>query len=397
MPEYVQAQTGSLYGEEDLLRRAAADRFVISQGVKRKLLNEAVHAKGRQLADSATGPAVTADYYYGSMNDAGSMGGAMPPSAGVYYQKGKGRAAPQASQQQSEYGNIFSMMLGGLCKEVVEGVKDGIYRIISQGNLILRDFIMTKANSMGRMPNLVSSLYAMGADVGPVQRMIDDSCDRLEILTDEQDCVLAYRTYNTRKPTPLIQWLRKGKVEQGAPLIPRQGRAVEFDDIIFTHEGQIQGFKEEAGGQPLRGDQIMFDQFYADSDTENWVTHWETKTSNPARFRQNIIDFTLSHYIYATGNAKRDYLYGKLESGKDMVVQRISLPYGYGLSNWDQSLFLKTAGRAIGIYVTHPFYSFFEKALAKAGRIDEAKKVEQGEVNRMYVPDRPPILRVGYG
>ncbi|MEM7815850.1 MAG: hypothetical protein QXN71_01890, partial [Candidatus Aenigmatarchaeota archaeon] len=60
-------------------------------------------------------------------------------------------------------------------------------------------------------------------------------------------------------------------------------------------------------------------------------------------------------------------------------------------------LAIKTGSRAVGIYITHLFYSIFEKAFIKAGLLNEAKKLEQKELDRMFVPDIPLVPRTGYG
>ncbi|MEM5812325.1 MAG: hypothetical protein QW286_01275, partial [Candidatus Aenigmatarchaeota archaeon] len=220
--------TSKLYTEEDILRNAAEKNFKV-KGFDRKTYRDVINPKKEMLSDSAIRPSLPACYY--SLGDSFSGSGSLPaPPGGEYYQMGDKN---QSSKKRS-FTNLFSYMIEGL----VAGLKDGVYRAITQRDLILRDYIMTKANSMGKIPNFISSIYAMGADIGPVIRMIDDSCDRMEILVDQYSNVLAYRTYNTRKPTRLIRWLRKEAVKEGAPVIPRMGRAVEFDDLDFTMEGQ---------------------------------------------------------------------------------------------------------------------------------------------------------------
>lgn len=199
--------------------------------------------------------------------------------------------------------------------------------------------------------------------------------------------------YNRRKENDLLKWLRKGKEN----VIPRKGIPVnKIEDLELTHEGQIKGFKPYVGGVPMSLDGVQYDSFYEDSDTEFWVTHGESKTSNTAKFKKNMVGFALSHYIYS--GAGDIYKVGKHEES-GTVITRITLPHGYGIHQWDKDLALKTFGTAVGIYVTHFLYRAAEKGLEKFGKrgIEQAKKLEQSEVDRMFIADRPPIPRIGYG
>jgi hypothetical protein len=314
----------------------------------------------------------------------------VPPN-GNYYQKGKPNKPAQ--QQEPIYSNILSHMLQGFYDATIGGLKEGVYDTYVRWPLIMRDWLMTKANNMGKVPNFLSSLYAMGADCGPLQRVIDDWKDRLEIYTDQYGNLLGVRTYNTRQETDLLKWLRKGKEN----VIPREGIAVEsIEDLELTHEGQIKGFKPDVGGVPLSLDGVQYDEFYADSDTEYWVTHGESKTSNPGKFRKNMVSFALSHYIYS-GKGDIKYVGRHAESGTE--ITRITLPHGYGIHQWDSDLAIKTFGTAVGIYVTHFLYAAAERGLEKFGKkgIERAKKLEQAELDRMMIADKPPITRIGYG
>jgi hypothetical protein len=311
----------------------------------------------------------------------------MSPSGGNYYQ-----TQQNAKEQEPAYTNIFSHMMKGFYDATIGGIKEGVYDIYTRWPLILRDKLMTKANEIGRIPNFLSSLYAMGADCGPLQRVIDDWQDILEIYVDQDSNLLGIRTYNPRKETNFLRWLKGGKQN----IIPRHGRPVESpNEIIFTHEGQIKGFVPEVGGVPLTMGTVKYDEFYADSDTEYWATHGESKTSSPAKFRDNMVNFALSHYIYDHGKATVQYIGKHEESGTEAT--RITLPRGYGIHQWDHDLALKTFGTAIGIYVTHFLYAAAEKGYEKAGRKQQAKKIEQSEIDRMFIPDKMPIPRIGYG
>jgi hypothetical protein len=380
----------NLYSEEDILRNAAGKNFK-AKGFDRKAYNKIFNEKsGSNFSDSAIGHALPTSYY--NLDDSFSGGGAMPPPGGNYYQAGQpGQPRQPAQQQKPGYTSIFSHMLKGFYDVTIGGVKEGIYDIYTRWPVILRDKLMTKANDMGKIPNFLSSLYAIGADCGPIQRVVDDWDDRLEIITDGENRVLAIRTYNTRKENGLIRWLRKGKDS----IIPRVGRAVEsMDDLYFTIEGQVQGVSPGVGGQLLSLDGVQYDDFYGDSDNEYWVTHGESKTSNPGRFRKNIISFALSHYVYHHGASEVKDLETHPKSGK---ITRITLPYGFSPNQWDSDLALKTYGTAIGIYITHFLYALAEKGYEKAGRKEQAKKIEQSELDRMFIPDMPVIPRLGYG
>jgi len=386
--EAFDTQINNLYSEDDFLRRAAGKNFR-AKGFDRKANNKIFNEKaGSNFSDSAIGHVLPAGYY--NLDDSFSGGGALPPGGdGNYYQAGKPKQPAQ--QQKPVYTNIFSHMIKGLYDATLGGLKEGIYDAYVRWPLITRDKLMTKANEMGRISNLLSSLYAMGADCGPLQRVVDDWQDMLELYTDQNDNLLAIRTYNPRKENNLLKWLRKGKEN----IIPRYGKSVQnVNEIVFTHDGLIKGFVPEVGGVKLSVGSVKYDEFYEDSDTEYWVTHGESRTSSTGKFKENMVNFALSHYIYHYGKANVKHLDEHKETGTKVNV--ITLPRGYGIHQWDRDLALKTYGTAIGIYITHFLYAAAEKGYEKAGRKEQAKKIEQSEVDRMFIPDKLPVPAFGY-
>ena len=392
MTEFNEAQLRQeLHSEsaEEILRHAAGESFARMNGFSRKEYNR-IFGKADKLSDSATGPALPASYYDWTDDGFEPEGGMAAPPGGAYYQA---QSKKPTRPQKPIYSNVFSHMTRGFFDAAFGGLREGINDVYVRWPLIVRDYMMTRANKMGNIPNFLSSVYAMGADCGPLQRVVDDWQDTLEIYVDQYKNLLGIRTYNTREETNVLRWLRKGKEN----VIPRKGIQVnKIEDLELTHEGQIKGFKPYVGGVPLSLDGVQYDEFYADSDTEFWVTHGESKTSSPAKFRKNMVSFALSHYIHSGVGDIKDI--GRHEESGTLIT-RITLPRGYGIHQWDKDLALKTFGTAVGIYVTHFLYRATEKALERFGKkgVEQAKKLEQAEVDRMFIPDRPPIPRIGYG
>jgi hypothetical protein len=343
------------------------------------------------MTDSAIGHAIPASYYYDDIGDGFESGGAMSPPGGTYHAK-------ENEQEKVPPKPTPLSMIKDLYTNAVIGAKEGIYKYTTQWPILLRNKIMSKFTKKVEKPsikdkvlNFLSSLYPMGGDCGAVERMLDDWRDKLEIIIDEDYRLLGFRRYTDRDPNAwYVKWLKKEVIERGGDPIPRYGRATKsVEDFQFNEQGQITGYKRgsDVRGQLLRPDQIRFDDFYWQSDTENIVTHEEAKTSNPGKFRDNMVQWTLSHFVYTTGGAKKVPIGSVNVGGRNVQVFRLDMPYG--IHGFDPALLIKTIGTSIGIYVTHFLYSALEKGYQKAGDIQAAKNMEQMELDFMFGSYRP--------
>jgi hypothetical protein len=389
--ETFDTQISNLYSEDDFLRHAAQKNFE-AKGFDRKAFSEAVHPKEKQMNDSAIGHAIPASYYYDDINDGFGSGGAMSPPGGAYYQ------AKENEQEKEPPKATPVSMIKDLYTNAIIGAKEGIYKYATQWPILLRNKIMSKFTKKVEKPsvkdkilNFISSLYPMGGDCGAIERMLDDWKDRLEIIIDDDYRVLGFRRYTDRDPNAwYVKLLKKEVIERGQYPIPRYGRAAKtVEDFDFNEAGQITGYKRDSDirGQLLRPDQVRFDDFYWQSDTENIVTHGEAKTSSPTKFRDNMVQWTLSHYVYTQGSAKKESLGTVKVRGRDVQIFRLDMPYG--IHRFDPALMIKTIGTAIGIYVTHFLYSALEKGYLKAGDVQAAKNMEQMELDFMFGSYRP--------
>jgi len=379
-------QTNNLYSEEDILRNTAGKNFR-EKGFDRKAYRRVFNRPEESFSDSAIGHALPADYY--NLDDSFSCGGVMPPPGGVYHQI-------KENGQEKEPPKITPVsMIKDLYTNAIIGAKEGIYKYATQWPILLRNKIMSKLSNKGKVLNFLSSLYPMGGDCGAVERMLDDWRDRLEIIIDDDYRVLAFRRYTDRDPNAwYVKLLKKEVIERGGDPIPRYGKPSKLEDFDFNEKGQITGYKMGTGrGQMLRPDQIKFDDFYWQSDTENIVTHYEAKTSNPVKFRDNMVQWTLSHFIYATGGATKVQLGPEPHTGR--MIYRLDMPYG--MHGFDSALLIKTIGNMLGIYVTHFLYSALEKGYLKAGDVQAAKNMEQMELDFMFASYRPLRPAISYG
>ena len=320
-------------------------------------------------------------------------GGSMPPAPpSNFYQMGK-PGIPQARETRS--------FLQIVRDEAVTGIKESAYLTLTEWPSILRRMIFDKISSMGTIPDLLSSLWAMGAYAGPIKNWETDLLyDRLELIINQRHEVLGARTYNVRKPTPLILWLREGQKE----IIPRGGRPSEFSDLDMTREGNLAHFNldhynqngEMLGGVPVGVDNIQYDSFYTESETLDWALHKELKKGlSPNQVQKDLVQFSLSHYAYTQGSAKLDPL-DKHEPTGD-YIWRLTLPPAsiLGITQWDSTLFAKTLTRVIGAYaIMHWPYYAFEK-LGGYLHIPEkfVKNVVQSEVDSVFKPTRYIIDR----
>jgi hypothetical protein len=340
----------------------------------------------------------------------GNAGGAAPPG-GNYFQAGLAGQTGQAVQ--NPYSQEFiSSMFGGLLSEIAFGAKDAIFRSMVEWPMLLRDTLMRKINSMGKLMDYLSSLYTMGADAGAIQRMVDDlRYDRLQLITNEKNELLGVRTYNERPVTDFIKWLRKERMERGEPIIPRMGRPLEsVDDLKITREGHVAAYNEgrigiskrvPLGGLPLTDAEIIYDGFFTESRTLWLATHGEIDEPgiSTEQLEKNLIQFILSHYIYSIGRAEKKQLGPpvKLEDGRETTFYSITLPHGYGLGQWDSQLFQKTLSRVIGAaLITHLPYYAFEKIYQRIPEHLRGKKnyITQREVDTIFLTLQPYISRI---
>ena len=315
------------------------------------------------------------------------MGGAMPtvPSSPAAYLQTQLVSKTAAKDSYKERGYL---------SEFWNNILIGIYDIIPETYMYLRDRAMIWVNSLGKIPNLLSTLYALAADCGPIRRILTDPCDRLEILL-EGHAIRGMRNYNNRK---WPQWIIKRAFRDGK--VPRQGRPAESEDITFNSEGHlVVGSPDNpVGGYVMRPDEIeRIEEFYAgESDNEYWVSLGlsRTKGMDLSEFRRNITRFTLSHYVHNKGKAiVKDLGEYTHPDGRKIKLTRMTLPYGYNPIQWDPSLFKSTIGYTLAYLVANIPYYIGDKIL---GKLPFKKKgtLIQGRLNRMFIPIIMPEYQV---
>jgi len=370
------SQMNNLYSEDDLLRNAAGKNFS-AKGFDRKAYNKIFNEKpGSNFSDSVTGHAIPAGYY--NLDDSFSGGGAMPPPGGNYFQTGQ---TGQSSQQQTAQKPYYEGFLAGMIK----GAKKGLYQGITEFPVFVRDGVVRWLSKKSWFLDLSTSLYQMGADVGPVQRMRTDFLDdTLELIVNGSSELLALRIYNDKKYTPFVNWILEGDP------IPYHGKPAEKDDVNYTPGGLIV-YKKTCGGEPLMYTGLSSDQAYHALGTLKWVTHGEVlKTGlDTSQLWKNLNEFTISYYI----NDRKDLwvpLQKHTETGEQ--IYRITLPKGWNPKNWDYRLMKKTAYYSVGgAALLHVPFWVGEKMYGFLGL--EPSLIEGRELSAMFIPDKRLITR----
>ncbi len=402
------SQTSNLYSEDDLLRNAAEKNFR-AKGFDRKVYNKIFNEKaGSNFSDSAIGHALPAGYF--NLDDSFSGGGAMPPPGGNYFQTGQAGQPNQPGQQVHE--GFIGSMFKGLGNQAIAAVKDSIYRNVTEWPILLRNFAAREIDKLGPVPDLLSSLFYMGWDCGPLQRTIgrDLLYDKLEFIIGDtykngiyqRRELFGIRLYNERPETEFIKYLRKDSpnVKAGKEtIVPNKGRPVNgLSDLVISPDGLISGYKTElCGGYPLRAEQIGYDDFYTKSHTLSWATHKESDTPELSKdkLQDGLVTFATDHYIFDADVQEDEIGTYSLEDGTVIKYSRRILP---SLRRFDGLLFQKTLTRVLAAaLITHIPYKLFEKIYERFGLKEFENEVEQRELDNIFFPLRRYVARVGYG
>jgi hypothetical protein len=333
----------------------------------------------------------------GNIIPPGSAGGAMPPPGGAYYQTRQ----PGQPDQQPGYNDFFSALISGLFTEVKNGMKENLYRALTQWPLSLRDVIFSKANAMGSIFDWGTSIPQLGWHNGPVQATIDDYFyDRLELVTiKETNELVGMRSVNTRPETGIAKILRSP--DKYGRYVPRGGRSVDsLDDLIFSREGLITGYNlERCGGYPLTEIDFNYDEFFTKNNTLEKISHGESKT--PGLDTKELENMLKEFMLYLTvirefgGQRKNIGSREFPDIGKTYTYERILM------DDWktiNPNYILGLASRGIGAYLfAHPMYSLMEKLAGGVGWASLKRDIEQRELRSMFIPPEFVIKRFGYG
>ncbi len=313
-------------------------------------------------------------------------GGALPPPGEADYQKRNNQP-----EEQLTYQNLFSYMIGG----TINNIKGSIYRIITlSAPELIRDYIMTKINKLSPITNELSNYVLFGLDGGPVERIEMDFKDRLEIVVDSQNRIIAMRRRTERESNDFYAWLRKGLIKPGDPIVPLGGKPLtSVDQLEWTNDGLVEAIKKETGGRLVRPDEFeKIDPFYENtSGAMNRLLHGDPgRGIDIGEFRRNYPRRILSKLIYDTAAmGVKDRIIGKDVFGNPVRV--IYVPGGY--TNFNLGIAADAIMLMISGYFNHKIFDFFADIYKKAGLTKEATRVLATEYARFGVPEKEPVYR----
>jgi hypothetical protein len=375
--EIFDTQMNNLYSEDDFLRRAS-QKAIAAKGFDRKAFNEALYSKEKQVTDSAIGHTIPVSYYEWTDDGFEPEGGmAAPPS---------GSNANSFLQTESKQANTLEKRsLQHYIREIISGAKKSLYQGYTESPIWIRDAIIRYASKKSRFLDFVTSLYQMGSDIGPIQRMRTDFFhDTLEMIINEHGELLAMRIYNTRPSTPLTNFLL-----EGGP-IQYHGTPAKKEDLNYTPGGLIV-YKKTCGGEPMNIQSVQYDEAYSKLGTLKFVSHGEVLKPglNTRPLENNLKEFAVSYFI----NERKD-LWDELQPHTETkeMIYRITLPKGWGLSGFDSGLMMETALYSIGAAAMLHTPFWLGEQFYKLLRLDP-KVIEDRELAALYIPSKRLITR----
>ncbi|MCX6814592.1 MAG: hypothetical protein NTY20_03020 [Candidatus Aenigmarchaeota archaeon] len=306
--------------------------------------------------------------------------GALPAPAtprGSSYQQTK-----KTEEKKPYYKGAFSTKIEGLYKTAVMKFKEYIYRLMTQGPILARDWSIQKINKLGKYFDIGSSIIEAGLYSGAVEITVDDYKNRLDMYFEEdkktnKKIIRGFRLWTDRDPkAPYIQILRKEAIERGEDAVPRAGKPIKMEDLNFDDKGRITGFKpgSDVGGELLRLSRIGYDsRYYVDSHAEDVATAYLKEAgADLSRFRQNLLRSTIYYYLNHKGSANVTYL-GESSTGNPVY----SLVFPHSLEQIDWGLAAYTMFEVPVIYGLKKVAKWFKQIQALADMSHVAPSMEE--------------------
>ena len=369
----------SLHSEnaDEILMHATREKFVRMNGFNKKEYNR-IFGKEDTLSDSAIGHALPASYYFDNISDDFEPEGAMPPP---------GNSNPDfLLQTESKHANpVPKRSLEHYIGEIISGAKKSLYQGYTESPIWIRDAIIRYLSEKSKVLDFATSLYQMGSDIGPIQRMRTDFFhDTLEMIINQNGELLAMRIYNTRPSTSFTNFLLEGDP------IQYHGTPAKKEDLSYTPGGLVV-YKKTCGGEPMNIQSVQYDEAYSKLGTLKFVSHGEVLKPglNTRPLENNLKEFAVSYFI----NERKD-LWTELQPHTETkeMIYRITLPKGWGPSGFDSGLMMETALYSIGAAAMLHTPFWLGEQLYKLLRLDP-KVIEDRELAALYIPSKRIITR----